>query len=88
MNATKHARQLIDNEPVHLVMSGFHLAPPEVKERISPTIEDLRTINPDFIITGHCTGAFAQAELTATFAERHIPYGVGTVFRLTILDIL
>jgi 7,8-dihydropterin-6-yl-methyl-4-(beta-D-ribofuranosyl)aminobenzene 5'-phosphate synthase len=80
VNATQHAKQLTDNKQVHVVMGGFHLAPPEVSERISPTIEDLVKINPNFIVTGHCTGAFAQAELARTFAERHIPYGVGTVF--------
>jgi 7,8-dihydropterin-6-yl-methyl-4-(beta-D-ribofuranosyl)aminobenzene 5'-phosphate synthase len=80
VNATKHAKHLTKKESIHFVMGGFHLAPPEVKERISPTIEDLVTIDPNFIITGHCTGALAQAKLTETFAKRHIPYGVGTVF--------
>ncbi len=56
---------------------------PEVADRISPTIEDLGRLNPDYIITGHCTGARAQAELTAAFADRHISYGVGTVFNFT-----
>jgi metal-dependent hydrolase (beta-lactamase superfamily II) len=61
-------------------MGGFHLAPPDVANRINPTIEDLSEINPNFIITGHCTGAKAQAELTRVFSDRHITYGVGTVF--------
>ncbi|MCH9756382.1 MAG: MBL fold metallo-hydrolase [Gammaproteobacteria bacterium] len=80
INATRHAMQLTDNEAIHFVMGGFHLAPSEVKERINPTIDDLVAINPNFIITGHCTGAFTQAELSKTFGEQHIPYGVGTVF--------
>ena len=80
INATRYAQQLTGLEKVHLVMGGFHLAPPEVEDRIYPTIADLISISPDYIVTGHCTGAKAQAQLTETFADQHMTYGVGTVF--------
>jgi len=81
VNATVHAKDLLNLDKVHLVMGGFHLAGSAFTNRISPTIADLKKINPDFIVTGHCTGRFAQSELSHTFADKHIPYGVGTVFR-------
>lgn len=80
VNATRHAKKITGLNKVHFVMGGFHLAPPDVANRINPTIDDLSQLNPDFIITGHCTGARAQAELTNVFSDRHITYGVGTVF--------
>lgn len=80
VNATNYAKELTGIEQVHLVMGGFHLAPPEVKDRIAPTITDLKKIQPTYIVTGHCTGAKAQSDLTTAFADQHITYGVGTVF--------
>lgn len=80
INATKYAKKITGIEKVHLLMGGFHLASPEVIDRISPTIEDLEKLDPDYIVTGHCTGARAQAELTVKFPSQHITYGVGTVF--------
>lgn len=81
VNATQHAMSLAnDGAPVHLIMGGFHLAESSCHDRIPATIDDLQKIQPDFIVTGHCTGREAQAALTQTFADQHIPYGVGTVF--------
>jgi len=80
INATRYAKELTQIQDLHLVMGGFHFAPPETTDRISPTIEDLFTLDPNFIVTGHCTGARAQAELTMKFPSKHISYGVGTVF--------
>ncbi|MDF1654821.1 MAG: MBL fold metallo-hydrolase [Coxiellaceae bacterium] len=80
INATKYAKKITGIDDVHMIMGGFHLAPPEVADRISPTIDDLAALNPNYIVTGHCTGAKAQAELALKFSEQHISYGVGTVF--------
>lgn len=81
VNAAQHAAELIPNEKMHFIMGGFHLAGPAYADRIDPTIQDLQSIDPNHIITGHCTGRGAQMALTQTFADRHIPYGVGSVFR-------
>lgn len=83
INAMQHAKQLLNMDKVHFVMGGFHLAGGEYDNRIDPTVTDMRKINPDYIITGHCTGRRAQTELATAFADRHIPYGVGTVFKFT-----
>ncbi|MBS0359101.1 MAG: MBL fold metallo-hydrolase [Proteobacteria bacterium] len=81
VNAIEHAKQLLSSNKVHFVMGGFHLAGPTFVPRVNPTVTDLKKINPDYIITGHCTGRVAQTELTNAFSDRHIPYAVGTVFK-------
>jgi len=83
INATQYAKQLTGFDKVHLAMGGFHLAPKDLHGRINPTIEDFVKIDPDYIVTGHCTGAKAQALLSAAFPDRHITYGVGTVFNFS-----
>lgn len=80
VNALLHGRNLVNQQKIHFVMGGFHLAGPKFDDRIQPTIADLKLINPDFIITGHCTGRKTQAMLTAEFSNRHVPYGVGSYF--------
>lgn len=67
---------------MHLVMGGFYSAPANVANRIKPTLDDSAQINPDYIATGHCTGAKAQAQLTERFGDKHMPYGVGMAIRL------
>lgn len=81
VNATLHSMQLLDQTKVHFVMGGFHLAGAKFQDRITPTIHDLKQINPDYIITGHCTGRKTQSSLTEVFDNRHIPYGVGAYFK-------
>ena len=81
VNASNHAMTLLNTDKVHLIMGGFHLAGPAFVDRIAPTVSDLKEINPNYIVTGHCTGRQAQTDLTAAFSDKHIPYGVGTVFK-------
>lgn len=83
VNAVQHSQVISQIEKVHFVMGGFHLAGKDYLDRINPTVTDLQKINPDFIITGHCTGRKAQTDLTIAFGDRHIPYGVGTVFKFS-----
>lgn len=82
INATKHAHNLFNQEDIYAIMGGFHLAGPELANRVEPTINDLLAFNPQYIITGHCTGRHTQAALTNTFKERHMPYGVGAYMKL------
>jgi 7,8-dihydropterin-6-yl-methyl-4-(beta-D-ribofuranosyl)aminobenzene 5'-phosphate synthase len=81
INAITHCQDLLQQDKVHIIMGGFHLAGKEYEKRVHPTVSDLQKINPDYIVTGHCTGRLAQATLTSTFPEQHIPYSVGTVFK-------
>ena len=81
VNAVKHADKIVNSDNIFLLMGGFHLAGPSFMERVHPTIEDIKLINPDYIITGHCTGRYTQAEFSKVFSKRHIPYAVGARFK-------
>lgn len=81
VNATLHAANLLGDKKIHFVMGGFHLAGSKFASRITPTLNDLKELNPGYIITGHCTGRQTQAQLTEMFSQRHIPYGVGAYFK-------
>lgn len=82
VNAAKYATELLNIDKVYAVIGGFHLAGSDFADRITPTIKDLQNIDPQLLITGHCTGRHTQAELSKVFENRHIPYGVGSVFKL------
>jgi len=82
INATHHAINLTNENNIYFIMGGFHLASPEFTSRITPTIKDLKQLNPSYVITGHCTGRMTQALLSEAFCSRHVPYGVGAYFRL------
>lgn len=81
VNATRYAVKILNSDKVYAVIGGFHLAGSDFAERIEPTIVDLQNINPQLVITGHCTGRRTQAELSKVFGQQHIPYGVGSVFK-------
>lgn len=81
INAIEYAKDRTHLKNIHLIMGGFHLAGNVFANRIDPTVSDLLKINPDYIVTGHCTGRKAQTELSKAFEDKHIPYGVGTLFR-------
>ncbi|QMT60182.1 MBL fold metallo-hydrolase [Legionella sp. PC997] len=83
VNTCRHAIKLTALNKIYLVMGGFHLAGPTFEPRINPTVADLSSLNPDYVITGHCTGSQAQSAFTETFKDRHIPYSVATVFNFS-----
>jgi len=68
VNTVRYARKLTNMEKVHAIMGGFHLAGPAFADAVAPTINDLKEINPDYIIPTHCTGRGTVAEI-----ERNMP---------------
>ncbi|OGP66360.1 MAG: hypothetical protein A2W27_01110 [Deltaproteobacteria bacterium RBG_16_44_11] len=71
INTVHHARKVTGVDKVHAVMGGFHLTGPSFAPIINRVIEELRQINPDYIIPTHCTGRNAinaiEKELPAKF---------------------
>ena len=56
INTVLHATTVTGIKKVHAVMGGFHLSGPLFEPIIGRTTEELRKINPTFIIPTHCTG--------------------------------
>lgn len=82
VNALHHVKELHPSKNLHMLIGGLHLAGPTYEKRIEDTISDLQQLDPDLIVSGHCTGRVAQSKLSQLFKERHIPYGVGAYFNI------
>lgn len=84
INACLSAQARFPDEPIDVVLGGYHLAGKVMEQRIEATVEDLRErIRPRVVAPGHCTGWRAKARLADTFAPgRYAPSVVGTLYRL------
>jgi len=84
VNVGLEARRLIPNQPVDLLLGGYHLAGGTVEDRIEPTVKDLADlVAPRTVAPGHCTGWRAAAALARSFApDRYAPSVVGTRYVL------
>ncbi|MCC5465381.1 MBL fold metallo-hydrolase [Pelosinus baikalensis] len=62
-------------------IGGTHLGPAK-EQQISETMRSIEELNPDFMMTGHCTGFAAMSELSRLLGNRFIPGLVGTEIEL------
>ncbi|MCD6570318.1 MAG: MBL fold metallo-hydrolase [Deltaproteobacteria bacterium] len=63
INTVNHARRVTGIENVHAIMGGFHLSGPVFEPIIAPTIDELKKIDPDYVIPTHCTGRSAMLQI-------------------------
>lgn len=61
VNTTRYSRALTGVEQVHAVLGGFHLSGALFEPVITPTVEALAALSPDFVLPAHCTGWGAHA---------------------------
>lgn len=80
INTVRQAMGASGVDKVHAVIGGFHIVPPLGEDYIEKTIGEFRDINPDFLITGHCTGDRFYDLARAAFGDRVIHSAVGTTF--------
>jgi 7,8-dihydropterin-6-yl-methyl-4-(beta-D-ribofuranosyl)aminobenzene 5'-phosphate synthase len=73
------------DEPIRLVLGGFHLGSKSKAEIVS-VLEDFRRIGVEHVAPCHCTGAQAISMFAAEYGEDFIQAGVGRVVRLDIAD--
>ena len=83
VNVGLEARRLF-NQPVDLLLGGYHLAGATVEDRIEPTVHDLtHLVAPRIVAPGHCTGWRAAAALAGAFSPgRYAPSVVGARYVL------
>ena len=84
VNVGLEARRLVPDQPVDLLLGGYHLAGTAVEDRIDATVRDLKQlVDPRIVAPGHCTGWRAAAALTNAFSPgRCAPSVVGTRYTL------
>jgi 7,8-dihydropterin-6-yl-methyl-4-(beta-D-ribofuranosyl)aminobenzene 5'-phosphate synthase len=67
INTVRQAQAATGVDHVHAVIGGFHLTPPLNDDYVKKSIAELKAINPDFVIPGHCSGErfydLARAEM-------------------------
>jgi len=80
INTVRQAMRASGIDKVHAVIGGFHVVPPLGDDYINKTIEEFRDIDPDFLITAHCTGDRFYDLARLALGDKVIHSAVGTRF--------
>jgi 7,8-dihydropterin-6-yl-methyl-4-(beta-D-ribofuranosyl)aminobenzene 5'-phosphate synthase len=88
VNVGLEALRLVPDQPIDLLLGGYHLAGTTVEDRIDATVVDLADrVAPKIIAPGHCTGWRATTALSTAFGPTRIaPSVVGTRYLLHALQ--
>jgi 7,8-dihydropterin-6-yl-methyl-4-(beta-D-ribofuranosyl)aminobenzene 5'-phosphate synthase len=79
INTIKYLQRASGVEKIHAVLGGFHLTGKN-EEIIGPTIEEMKTINPDYIVPMHCTGWKAIHQFAQEMPEQFILNSAGSTY--------
>ena len=82
INTIKYAQQITGIQKVYAIMGGFHLAGKTFENRIQPTIEELKKINPKLVAPSHCTGWKAMCAIAKTMPEAFVWNSVGNLYKI------
>lgn len=80
INTVRQAIAASGVDKVLAVIGGFHVVPPLGDDYINKTIDEFRDINPDYLITGHCTGDRFYDLARAALGDKVIHSAVGMRF--------
>lgn len=80
INTVKHLQRISRVDKVHAVIGGFHLTGPLFDPIISPTVEEMKRIGPDFVVPLHCTGWKAINHFAKEMPEQFLLNTVGTTY--------
>jgi len=78
VNTVFYAMAVTGIDKVHVVMGGFHLSGPFFEHIIDRTTEELKKLNPAFIIPTHCTGRKAIMAMEKQMPDQFILNMAGT----------
>ena len=80
INTARQAMAASGIDKVHAVIGGFHIVPPLGDDYINKTIAEFRDIDPDYLITAHCTGDRFYDLARAALGDKVIHSAVGMRF--------
>jgi len=72
VNTVQYAREVTGIDKVHVIMGGFHLSGALFEAIIGRTIEELKKLDPDYLIPCHCTGRKAVMEIEKAMPDKFI----------------
>ena len=78
INTVEQAREVTGVKKIHAVMGGFHLSGKFFEPIIEPTVEELKKIDPDYVLPTHCTGRKAIMAIEAAMPGKFILNMSGT----------
>ncbi|MEN6330835.1 MAG: MBL fold metallo-hydrolase [Smithella sp.] len=78
INTILYARKVTGVEKVHVVMGGFHLSGAIFEPIIDRTAEELKKLDPRYVIPAHCTGRKAIMKIEREMPGRFILNMSGT----------
>jgi 7,8-dihydropterin-6-yl-methyl-4-(beta-D-ribofuranosyl)aminobenzene 5'-phosphate synthase len=82
VNTVKHAQKMTGIDKVHAVIGGFHLIGAPMP-KIQKTIADIKAINPDYVVPGHCAGWEAITGFEREMPKQFVLNMAGTRYVIT-----
>lgn len=80
INTVKQAQKSSHTDKVYAVLGGFHLTGQGFERIIGPTIEEMKKINPKYVVPMHCTGWQAINQFSKEMPEQFLLNSVGTTY--------
>jgi 7,8-dihydropterin-6-yl-methyl-4-(beta-D-ribofuranosyl)aminobenzene 5'-phosphate synthase len=81
INTVRCAQAVSGIDRVHAIVGGFHLVSPQTKQQARETVAMMQSINPDYVIPGHCSGDFFIAAASQAMPDKVIRSVVGSSYR-------
>lgn len=81
VNSARYAKELGQGLPLYAIIGGFHLADAQ-PGLIQQTVRDLKQLDVQLVLPGHCTGWRAKFEIHNQMPGRMAPCFVGSKFVL------
>ena len=82
INTVRYAQKITGIAPVFAVIGGFHLSGKNFEPVISPTLQEMKRINPFVISPMHCTGFKATMEIAKNMPHQFVLSSVGSTLLL------
>jgi 7,8-dihydropterin-6-yl-methyl-4-(beta-D-ribofuranosyl)aminobenzene 5'-phosphate synthase len=83
INILRNARRLTGIQQIHAFVGGVHLTGRIFEPIISPTVDELERLRPDYIVPGHCTGWKARQEISRRLPGAYLEPSVGTRYHFS-----
>jgi len=79
VNTVRHAQRITGIHNVHAVIGGFHLFDSSTED-IKKTVEDIKSLKPQYVIPLHCTGYDAMVQFYRMMPEQFVLSTIGSRF--------